>query len=77
MTKEALIGVSKGRDQNGQNVFHRAASYHNLPILLNLYLEMEKDDDLRYTMYDQINAESKYGETPLLIACMLLHERGD
>ena len=43
MTKEALIGVSKGRDQNGQNVFHRAASYHNLPILLNLFLEMEND----------------------------------
>ena len=75
MTKEALIGVSKGRDQNGQNVFHRAASYHNLPILLNLFLEMENDADLRYTMWNQINAESNYGETPLLIACMLLNDR--
>ena len=77
VSKEVLEGMTKGKDPNGQNIFHRAANYHNLPLLLNLILDMENEDDLKYSIIEEINSESKYGETPLQIACMLLNDQNE
>ena len=70
VSKEVLLGMTKGKDANGQNVFHRAATYHNIQLLVNIVLNMESHEEMKEELNEQINAESKYGETPLLIASM-------
>ena len=46
-----------------------------MPLLVNIVLDMENEDDLKYSITEVVNAESKYGETPLLIASMLKNDR--
>lgn len=61
-------------DKNGMNSFHRAAMSHNLKLILEV---MEINSKVADKVNYWVNSQSSYGETPLLISCMLKHKGND